>query len=45
MFPDAAPAEAERWIRKAADKLTDTLYDGNRWTADYRRLRIIAIKK
>ncbi|WP_372635632.1 methyltransferase domain-containing protein [Cohnella sp.] len=45
MFPDATPAEAERWMGKATDKLTDALYDGRSWTADYRRLRVIAYKR
>ncbi|MFC4599578.1 class I SAM-dependent methyltransferase [Cohnella hongkongensis] len=44
MFPDAEPAEAERWIADAAKLLEGTLFDGAVWTADYCRLRLIAFK-
>ncbi|XID93323.1 class I SAM-dependent methyltransferase [Paenibacillaceae bacterium WGS1546] len=45
MFPSANAADAERWIAEATDRLKSTLFDGERWTADYRRLRVIAFRK
>jgi len=31
-------------MQTAADQLRPDLYEGDRWTADYRRLRVVAIK-
>lgn len=45
MFPAANAEDAERWIAEASDRLKSTLFDGERWTADYRRLRVIAYRK
>jgi len=45
MFPEAERSESETWIWDAAEKLKETLYDGTKWTADYRRLRIFAVKR
>ncbi len=44
MFPNSEPAEAEQWILGTAERLKEELYDGAEWTADYRRIRIVAIK-
>jgi trans-aconitate 2-methyltransferase len=46
MFPNVSEAEVERWIGKAVQILQkSSLYDQGRWTADYRRLRIHAVKR
>ncbi len=45
MFPSATAEEAKRWIEESAERVKGALYDGSRWTADYRRLRIVAFKK
>jgi trans-aconitate methyltransferase len=38
-FPDA---DQDRIIRSAQEKVRNRLWDGKEWTADYRRLRVIA---
>ena len=40
--PDGVRAEV---IRDAEDRLRGELFDGADWTADYRRLRIVAVRK
>ncbi|TVX96517.1 methyltransferase domain-containing protein [Cohnella terricola] len=45
MFPMADRLESEKWIRDASEKLKETLYDGTKWIADYRRLSIFAVKR
>jgi trans-aconitate methyltransferase len=44
MFPSATEDEANEWIRAANDKLRATHYRDGVWTADYRRIRIHAVK-
>ena len=46
MFPQAGESEAGQWIREAVSEMKQTaLYDQGVWTADYRRIRVMAIKK
>ncbi|MFC5702992.1 class I SAM-dependent methyltransferase [Cohnella faecalis] len=46
MIPTANMEETERWITQISDKLKPALYaDGNWMIPDYRRLRILAVKK
>ncbi|RKP54025.1 methyltransferase domain-containing protein [Cohnella endophytica] len=48
MFPQAGESEKEQWIRDASDRMRKqhhSLYQDGAWTADYRRLRIYAIKR
>ncbi|MFC5469814.1 class I SAM-dependent methyltransferase [Cohnella suwonensis] len=47
MFPNADEADADRWMDSAVSELKRPergLYAAGRWTADYRRIRIYAIK-
>ncbi len=45
MFPSAGETEAVPWIAEAVTRLKGTkLYENGVWTADYRRLRIAAVK-
>lgn len=45
MFPQASESESDSWIHKASTRLEDKLYNAGKWIADYRRLRIVAVKK
>jgi len=44
MFPGASAEDADRWIKGATEKMKTKLYDGTGWKADYRRIRIYAVK-
>ncbi|MFC5402857.1 class I SAM-dependent methyltransferase [Cohnella soli] len=47
MFPNANVQDAERWMNAAVSKLKQpeaALYADGRWIADYRRIRIFAVK-
>ncbi|MFD0673127.1 class I SAM-dependent methyltransferase [Cohnella sp. GCM10027633] len=45
MVPTATEEESERWFAEACDKLRTTAqYADGQWTADYRRIRVEAIK-
>lgn len=46
MFPNANEAEVVQWIDESAQLLKQSvLFDKGTWTADYRRLRISAVKR
>lgn len=40
-----APDTAEAMLGRVETLLRDQLYDGHQWTADYRRLRLVAVKQ
>ncbi|BBI32256.1 class I SAM-dependent methyltransferase [Cohnella abietis] len=44
MFPQATVAESEDWIAEAVERLKEKQYAQGTWIADYRRIRISAIK-
>jgi len=44
MFPGSSAEDSERWIKGAADKMKEKLFDGKGWKADYRRIRVYAVK-
>jgi hypothetical protein len=44
MFPNASISETGAWIEEAAERLKGLLYGQGQWTADYRRLRVYAVK-
>ncbi|MFB9278979.1 class I SAM-dependent methyltransferase [Cohnella cellulosilytica] len=44
LFPTGEADETKQWIADTAERLKDELYDGVQWTADYRRIRIFAVK-
>jgi len=44
LFPRAKSADVGHWIGQASEKLKPRLFDGRNWTADYRRIRIYAVK-
>ncbi|TFE23528.1 class I SAM-dependent methyltransferase [Cohnella luojiensis] len=46
MFPRTGHSMTDEWIQETVERLKETaLYDQGKWTADYRRLRIFAVKK
>jgi trans-aconitate methyltransferase len=45
MFPNAGMEEVDDWIDEVVERIKLNLYNGEIWTADYRRLRIVALKK
>lgn len=45
LFRGLEPDDIETAIRRVETLLRAQLYDGNRWSADYRRLRVVAIKQ
>ncbi|MCD9022947.1 class I SAM-dependent methyltransferase [Cohnella silvisoli] len=44
MFPRASEEESAIWIEEAVERLKEMQFKQGEWTADYRRLRIYAIK-
>ncbi len=44
MFPNSNDSESALWIEEAVARLKEKLFKQEEWTADYRRLRIYAIK-
>lgn len=44
MFPYASAQESVLWMGMAVERLKEKLFDRGGWTADYRRLRVIAVK-
>lgn len=44
-FAAIRPADRERVLQQAVDHARPALWNGGRWTADYRRLRIVAVKE
>lgn len=44
MFPLASQGESALWIDEAVKRLKPLQLHGGSWTADYRRIRILAIK-
>ncbi|WP_239614965.1 class I SAM-dependent methyltransferase [Cohnella mopanensis] len=46
MFPQASESEVRQWMSEAVENLKQTpLYDNGLWTADYWRLRVVAVKR
>ncbi|WP_256760886.1 trans-aconitate 2-methyltransferase [Cohnella sp. WQ 127256] len=45
MFPKTEQYEMGLWIEESTRRLKDKLYDQGVWTADYRRLRVLAVKR
>ncbi|MEO1508371.1 MAG: methyltransferase domain-containing protein [Cyanobacteria bacterium J06633_23] len=39
------PDDTETVLRRVEDRLRPQMYDGHQWTADYRRLRVVAVKQ
>jgi trans-aconitate methyltransferase len=44
MFPNTGILESIAWIEEAAERLKEPLFRQGHWTADYRRLRVFAVK-
>ncbi|MFC5530148.1 class I SAM-dependent methyltransferase [Cohnella yongneupensis] len=44
MVPNATDAEMDNWFAEACQRMKDECYMDGQWTADYRRIRIQAIK-
>lgn len=45
MFPNAGISDSIAWIEEAAERLREPHFEHGQWTADYRRLRVFAVKK
>lgn len=43
-FEELAPVERERALQEAVEELRPVLFKGGKWVADYRRLRLAAVK-
>lgn len=42
---DSDDAERDDIVRSVEDPLRESLFDGEAWTADYRRLRFAAVRE
>jgi hypothetical protein len=43
-FEDLSQDEVARVLVQVNDKLRPVLFDGEQWTADYRRIRVVGLK-
>jgi Trans-aconitate methyltransferase len=44
MVPKASPPEMEAWFIEACERLKPVAYEAGQWTAEYRRIRVEAVK-